>query len=118
MNSSEVELTAEQKKMALLTEWNLVLQEAMRCKPIVEKEQALRKEVMAAFFPEPTEGVRVWTLINPPQVQPISGAVRATPRTMLIQPQINHPMKADTITDQNSPAHAHPSIRPHRQTSF
>ena len=30
----------------------------------------------------------------------ISGAVRATPRTALIQPQTSQPRKADTVTDQ------------------
>jgi hypothetical protein len=39
----------------------------------------------------------------------IKGAVRATPRTLLIQPQANQPMKADTKMDQNKPTQAQKS---------
>jgi hypothetical protein len=34
----------------------------------------------------------------------IRGVVRATPRTVLIQPQASQPMKADTSTAHSKPA--------------
>jgi hypothetical protein len=44
-------------KQAKLQEWHEALQAAAAAKPLVEKEQALRKEVSAMFFPDPVEGV-------------------------------------------------------------
>lgn len=51
-----------------LQEWNEALVAATEAKKAVEKEQALRKEIMALFFPAPEEGTNKvdlgsgWTL--------------------------------------------------------
>lgn len=51
-----------------LQEWNEALTAATEAKKAIEKEQALRKEVMALFFPSPEEGTNKldigagWTL--------------------------------------------------------
>lgn len=51
-----------------LTAWHSALNEATAVKPIIEKEQALRKEIVALFFPTPKEGTNTtaltggWTL--------------------------------------------------------
>lgn len=47
-------MTPEQ--VAKLEEWRLAKIAAEEVKPVIEREQALRKEVFALFFPEPTEG--------------------------------------------------------------
>lgn len=53
---------------AKLTEWQAAKAEADKVKPIIEREQALRKEVFGSFFPAPTEGTNKvdlpggWTL--------------------------------------------------------
>lgn len=44
-------------KFAKLQEWSNARQAALDVKPIIEREMELRKEVMALFFPTPTEGV-------------------------------------------------------------
>ena len=49
-------------KQAKLQEWCEALQAALAVKPLVEKEQALRKEVSTMFFPEPVEGVNTLEL--------------------------------------------------------
>lgn len=43
-------------KDAKLAEWHAALVAAAAAKPLVEAEQALRKEVAKLFFPDPTEG--------------------------------------------------------------
>lgn len=51
-----------------LQEWNEALVAATEAKKAIEKEQALRKEIMALFFPTPEEGTNKvdlgsgWTL--------------------------------------------------------
>jgi hypothetical protein len=51
-----------------LQEWNEALVAATEAKKAIEKEQALRKEIMALFFPAPEEGTNKvdlgagWTL--------------------------------------------------------
>lgn len=56
------------ERMELLRDWNTAVAKAAECKPLVELEQALRKAVMAEFFPTPKEGVnnldmgQGWTL--------------------------------------------------------
>lgn len=58
-----VELAGDdQAKMLKLQEWHLALAEAAKVKPIIEKEQALRKEVMSLFFPAPKEGANDFPL--------------------------------------------------------
>lgn len=52
----------EQEKYLKLQEWQLALQAAAEVKPVIEKEQTLRKEVMAIFFPEPVEGTNKFPL--------------------------------------------------------
>lgn len=47
---------------AKLTEWQNTKAEADKVKPIIEKEQALRKEVFGLFFPAPTEGTNKFDL--------------------------------------------------------
>src|SRR5574340_318677 len=56
MSEEQKELT-EQEKYDLLTAWDNVKREIVAFKPTIEKEAALRKRVMAAFFPSPKEGV-------------------------------------------------------------
>ena len=47
---------------AKLTEWQNAKAEANKVNPIIEKEQALRKEVFDLFFPAPTEGTNKFDL--------------------------------------------------------
>lgn len=47
---------------AKLTEWQAAKAEADKVKPIIEREQALRKEVFGSFFPAPTEGTNKFDL--------------------------------------------------------
>lgn len=47
-----------------LTEWQTAMAEAVKAKPIIEKEQALRKEVFALFFPAPVEGTNKFDLLE------------------------------------------------------
>jgi len=53
---------------AKLTEWQAAKAEADKVKHLIEREQALRKEVFSLFFPAPTEGTNKvdlpggWTL--------------------------------------------------------
>lgn len=47
-------MTPEQ--ITLLNEWQLAKQEAVRVAPIVAREMALRKAVVASFWPTPAEG--------------------------------------------------------------
>lgn len=43
-------------EVAKLTEWHNALEAAIQVKSVIEKEQALRKEVASLFFPNPKEG--------------------------------------------------------------
>lgn len=43
-------------RLELLTRWSKAASDVVACKPLIEAEQALRKEVFAAFFPSPVEG--------------------------------------------------------------
>ena len=46
-----------------LNEWtNVKLEVAVKAKPLIEREQVLRKEVTALFFPEPVEGANTLEL--------------------------------------------------------
>ena len=47
----------------------------------------------------------------------IKGAVRATPRTWLIQPQANQPKKAETNTDHSTPNQSQASSTPQGTSS-
>jgi hypothetical protein len=49
-------------KAAKLAEWYMAVQEALAAKAIIEKEQAIRKEVAEMFFPDPTEGTNTLEL--------------------------------------------------------
>jgi len=49
-------------KYNLLARWHTALGLAVVAKEIIENEQTLRKEVAAAFFPEPAEGVNAFDL--------------------------------------------------------
>lgn len=53
-------MTEEQIK--LLEEWRLAKAEADAVKPIIAKEQELRKQVFAAFYPDPKEGTNTLNL--------------------------------------------------------
>ena len=59
MQQSDIEVA---ERFAKLQEWQFALQAAAEVKPIIEKEQALRKEVTALFFPEPDEGTNNFPL--------------------------------------------------------
>lgn len=48
--------------VAKLQEWHQAVLAAQEAKKVVEAEQALRKEVMALFFPEPVEGTNKFEL--------------------------------------------------------
>jgi len=48
--------------MKLLEEWRLAKAEADAVKPIIAKEQELRKQVFAAFYPTPKEGTNTLDL--------------------------------------------------------
>src|SRR5574337_316819 len=61
MSEEQKELT-EKEKYDLLTAWDNVKREVAAFKPTIEKEAALRKQVMAAFFPSPKEGVNAFDL--------------------------------------------------------
>src|SRR3989304_9846765 len=54
--NTKVEEFTEAEKLAKLMEWSKAKEAALECKPIIEAEQALRKEVVAMFFPDPKEG--------------------------------------------------------------
>ena len=54
--TEETKELKQAEKMARLGEWYKSVQEAAAVKPIIENEQALRKEVMGLFFPTPVEG--------------------------------------------------------------
>lgn len=49
-------------RVAKLQEWHQAVLAAQEAKKVVEAEQALRKEVMALFFPEPVEGTNKFDL--------------------------------------------------------
>lgn len=49
-------------RVAKLQEWHQAVLAAQEAKKVVETEQALRKEVMALFFPEPVEGTNKFDL--------------------------------------------------------
>lgn len=49
-------------RVAKLQEWHQAVLAAQEAKKLVEAEQALRKEVMALFFPEPVEGTNKFDL--------------------------------------------------------
>lgn len=49
-------------RVAKLQEWHQAVLAAQEAKKVVEAEQALRKEVMALFFPEPVEGTNRFEL--------------------------------------------------------
>lgn len=49
-------------RVAKLQEWHQAVLAAQEAKKVVEAEQALRKEVMALFFPEPVEGTNTFEL--------------------------------------------------------
>ncbi len=49
-------------RVAKLQEWHQAVLAAQEAKKVVEAEQALRKEVMALFFPEPVEGTNKFEL--------------------------------------------------------
>lgn len=51
-----------EEQTAKLLEWEAAQAEAMLVKPIIAKEQALRKEVAEMFFPDPEEGVNNFEL--------------------------------------------------------
>lgn len=51
------EKAPEDIKVAKLTEWHAAAAELAAAKPLADKEMALRKEVMALYFPTPVEGV-------------------------------------------------------------
>lgn len=52
----------ETEKRALLIEWSQAQAKLAEVKPLVENEMRLRKEVMAAYFPTPVEGVNTYQL--------------------------------------------------------
>ena len=49
-------------RVAKLQAWHQAVLAAQEAKKLVEAEQALRKEVMALFFPEPVEGTNKFDL--------------------------------------------------------
>lgn len=49
-------------RVAKLQEWHQAVLAAQEAKKVVEAEKALRKEVMALFFPEPVEGTSKFEL--------------------------------------------------------
>lgn len=49
-------------RVAKLQEWHQAVLAAQEAKKVVEAEKALRKEVMALFFPEPVEGTNKFEL--------------------------------------------------------
>ena len=51
-----------EEQTAKLLEWETAKAEVLLAKPIIEKEQALRKEVQAMFFPIPVEGTNNFEL--------------------------------------------------------
>jgi hypothetical protein len=51
-----------EEQMKLLEEWRLAKAEADSVKPILAKEQELRKQVFAAFYPAPKEGTNTLDL--------------------------------------------------------
>ena len=51
-----------EEQMKLLEEWRLAKAEADAVKPIIAKEQELRKQVFAAFYPTPKEGTNTLDL--------------------------------------------------------
>jgi hypothetical protein len=53
-----------EEQMKLLEEWRLAKAAADEAKPIVTKEQALRKQVFAAFYPVPKEGTNTLDLAD------------------------------------------------------
>lgn len=57
-DSTVDEVQKEAERQALLTKWFTAQQKlADICKPLVDEEMALRKQVFAEFFPTPEEGV-------------------------------------------------------------
>lgn len=52
----------ETEKRILLIEWTQAQAKLAEVKPLVENEMRLRKEVMAAYFPTPVEGVNTCQL--------------------------------------------------------
>lgn len=46
----------EKEHLELLEQWRLAKEAADKVKDVIAKEQALRKEVFASFFPTPKEG--------------------------------------------------------------
>jgi len=55
-------ISPEEVKAIKLAEWHVALEAAVAAKPVVEKEQALRKEVAELFFPNPKEGTNTFDL--------------------------------------------------------
>ena len=51
-----------EEQTAKLLEWEAAKAEVLMAKPVIEKEQALRKEVQAMFFPTPEEGTNNFDL--------------------------------------------------------
>lgn len=51
-----------EEQMKLLEEWRRAKAEADAVKPIIAKEQELRKQVFAAFYPDPKEGTNTLDL--------------------------------------------------------
>ncbi len=52
----------ETEKRVLLIEWSQAKAKLAEVKPLVENEMQLRKQVMAAYFPTPVEGVNTCQL--------------------------------------------------------
>lgn len=50
------------EQIAKLTEWSEALTEAVKVKPLIEREQMLRKEVASLLFPNPKEGTNTLEL--------------------------------------------------------
>jgi hypothetical protein len=55
-------IAPEEVKAIKLAEWHAALEAALAAKPLLEKEQALRKEVAELFFPNPKEGTNTFDL--------------------------------------------------------
>lgn len=53
-----------EEQMKLLEEWRLAKAEADAVKPIIAKEQELRKQVFDAFYPAPKEGTNTIDLVE------------------------------------------------------
>lgn len=52
----------ETEKRVLLIEWSQAKAKLAEVKPLIENEMQLRKQVMAAYFPTPVEGVNTCQL--------------------------------------------------------